>query len=229
MPAEHAADGRPIRVLVVDDHTILREGIRLMLEHHADIKVVGEASDGLEAVERVGMLRPDVVLMDIGMPRLDGLGATRRIREQYPEVRVLILSMHDDEEYVFPILEAGAAGYVLKKTAGTELVSAIRAVHRGESFLYPSVAKKVVEDYLRRQRQPADDPYDGLTPREIEVLKLVAEGLTNQEIADRLYLSIKTVQAHRGNIMQKLDLHDRVDLVKYALKKGLIRLEDDGR
>jgi len=222
---ERREDDRPIRVVVCDDHTILREGVRVLLESQPDMVVVGEASDGEEAVTVVDQLRPDVVLMDIAMPRVDGLEATRRIRDRHPDIRVLILSMHEDEEYVFPILEAGAGGYVPKKTASTDLVNAIRTVARGESFLYPSVAKKVVEEYLRRKERPAPDPYDGLTPREIEVLTLIAEGLTNQEIADRLFVSVKTVQAHRSNILQKLGVHDRVDLVKYAIRKGLIRLD----
>lgn len=220
------APARTIRVLLADDHTILREGIRSLLVTHPDITVVGEAKDGQEAIQKTLELNPDIVLMDISMPNVSGLEATRVIRQKCPNTRVLILTMHDSDEYIFQMLEAGASGYVLKGTASGDLVSAIQAVAEGQSFLYPSVAKKVVEEYLGRGTQPAErDKFDGLTEREVEVLRLVAEGKTNQEIADQLFLSVKTVQAHRAHIMEKLDLHDRVDLVKYALKKGLIKLE----
>ncbi|GAB6876420.1 response regulator [Thermaerobacter litoralis] len=234
--AEEAAAGdgeaqRPIRVLVADDHAILRDGIRTLLEAHPDIAVVGEAADGREAVELARRLRPDVVLLDIGMPGMNGIEATRAILKQRPETRILILSMHDNEEYIFPILEAGAAGYVLKRSAATELVSALRAVVQGHTILHPDVAAKVVSGAARRQKAegPAEGVprrVDGLTERETEVLTLIAQGLTNQEIADRLFISIKTVQAHRSNIMEKLDLHDAVELTKYAIRHGLISLDD---
>ena len=212
-----------IRVMLADDHTILREGIRVLLEAQPDIEVVGEAADGRQAVDKAHELKPDVVLMDIGMPAMNGLEATRHIKKNDPEVQVVVLTMHDNEEYVFQILSAGAAGYVLKRAAATELVSAIRAVHEGGSFLHPAVAKKVIQDYLRR----ADDlddraSYDGLTDREREILTLIAEGHTNQTIADQLCLSIKTVQTHRTHIMEKLGVHDRTELVKYAIRKGLV-------
>ncbi|WPD18136.1 response regulator transcription factor [Thermaerobacter composti] len=221
---------RPIRVLVADDHAILRDGIRTLLEAQPDIAVVGEAADGREAVELARRLRPDVVLLDIGMPGMNGIEATRAILKERPETRVLILSMHDNEEYIFPILEAGAAGYVLKRSAATELVSALRAVVQGHTILHPDVAAKVVSGAGRRPKEaPTGRPrrVDGLTERETEVLTLIAQGLTNQEIADRLFISIKTVQAHRSNIMEKLDLHDAVELTKYAIRHGLISLDDD--
>ncbi len=211
-----------IRVLIVDDHAILREGIRALLALSKDVEVVGEAPDGQTGIERARELVPDVVLMDIAMPGLDGLEATRRIKERHKSIKVLILTQHENREYVFPILKAGADGYVLKKAAGTELISAIRAVHEGGTFLYPSVAKTVVEDYLRPDGTISERRHSKLTDREIEVLKLVAEGRSNQEIADLLCLSVKTVTGHRTNIMEKLDLHSRTELVKYAIRTGLI-------
>ncbi len=211
-----------IRVLIVDDHAILREGIRALLALSRDVEVVGEAPDGQTGIECARDLLPDVVLMDIAMPGLDGLEATRRIKDRHKNVKVLILTQHENREYVFPILKAGADGYVLKKAAGTELISAIRAVHEGGTFLYPSVAKTVVEDYLRPDGTISARRHSKLTDREIEVLKLVAEGRSNQEIADLLCLSVKTVTGHRTNIMEKLDLHSRTELVKYAIRTGLI-------
>ncbi|MCL5045343.1 MAG: response regulator transcription factor [Actinobacteria bacterium] len=212
-----------IRVLLVDDHTILREGIKMLLEAQPDVEVVGEAEDGEEAVAKARALKPDVVLMDVAMPKLNGLEATRQIKKEDPGAQVLILSMHETEEYILPILEAGASGYVVKQTAAQELVSAIRAVYNGNSFLYPTVARKVIESFLRRSQPAKPDPaHDVLTERELEILKMVAEGLTNQQIAEKLFLSIKTVQAHRANIMEKLDIHDRVELVKYAIRNGLV-------
>jgi DNA-binding NarL/FixJ family response regulator len=213
-----------IRVMLVDDHTILRDGIRAMLALSDDIEVVGEAGDGQEALELVDQLQPDLVLMDIAMPRMDGLAATRHLTEQHKGVKVVILTQHDNREYVFPILKAGADGYVLKKAAGTELVSAIRAVYAGGTFLYPSIAKTVVEDYLKPDGTISDRRHPKLTDRETEVLKLIAEGKSNQEIADLLFLSVKTVTGHRTNIMEKLDLHSRTELVKYAIRTGLIQL-----
>lgn len=212
-----------IRVLLVDDHAILREGIRALLALSKDIDVVGEAADGQTGIECARELAPDVVLMDIAMPVLDGLEATRRIKERQKGTKVLILTQHENREYVYPILKAGADGYVLKKAAGTELISAIRAVHEGGTFLYPSVAKAVVEDYLRPDGTVAERRHARLTDREVEVLKLVAEGRSNQEIADLLCLSVKTVTGHRTNIMEKLDLHSRTELVKYAIRTGLVQ------
>jgi DNA-binding NarL/FixJ family response regulator len=215
-----------IRVLLVDDHTILREGIRSLLADEPELVVVGEAADGEEAVARVLELHPDVVLMDMVMPKMNGLEATRLIREAAPSVRVLILSMYDDEEYVQQVIQAGAAGYILKGVAAGELIRGIREVHAGSSLLNPSVAAKLIEDYVRRvhgdDHPPGREP---LTPREREVLKLIAGGNSNPEIARILCLSRKTVESHRTNIMRKLDVHDVTGLVKHALRTGLIRLD----
>ncbi len=215
-----AADA--IKVLLVDDHTILRQGIHALLAREPDIDVVGEASDGLEALDQVPRLKPHVVIMDLVMPRMNGLEATRQIRELYPDVRILILSMYDDDEYVREIIQAGAAGYVLKRVATEDLVKAVHEVHKGSSFLYPPIAAKLIE-YVRSVQ--AGDDVESLTPREREVLKLIAEGNTNQGIAEILGLSRKTVESHRANIMRKLELHDVTDLVKYAIRKGLTTLD----
>ena len=211
-----------IRVLLADDHDILRDGIRALLTDHPDIVVIGEAEDGHWAVHLAHELHPNVVLMDIGMPRLNGLEATRQIKHDCPEVAILILTMHDNEEYLRQVLAAGASGYVLKRAAASELVAAIRAVHRGEAALSPAVARMLIEDYLRSEDgRIAATPSD-LTPREREVLQLIAEGHTSKQIAELLCLSVKTVQAHRTSLMQKLDLHDRGDLIKYAIQKRII-------
>lgn len=225
----------PIRVLLADDHDILRDGLRALLEMAGDISVVGEARNGRETVAETERLRPDVVLMDISMPELDGVEACRRIRQQVPGVRVLFLTMHEAEEYFFRALRAGAAGYVIKRTAAADLLAAVRAVAHGESFLSPSVAHALVTDYTERAHRPAgeapaepsrqhddNDNYDALTSREREVLQLVAEGYTNQDIADRLHLSIKTVQSHRAAVMEKLALRDVTHLVRYAVRRGLV-------
>lgn len=215
-----------IRVLLVDDHTILRDGIRLLLSSQEDIEVVGEAGDGEEAIVKARGLKPDVILMDISLPKVNGIEATKMIKAERPEAKILILTMHEDEEYVLPLLAAGASGYILKKTASSELISALRAVAEGNAFLHPVVAKTVLEKYRQGQPAPSAGGPDGLTEREVEVLRLVAQGLSNREIADRLFISIKTVQAHRSNIMEKLNLHDRVELAKYALRKGLIKIDE---
>ena len=220
-----AAHGAAIRVLLVDDHTILREGVRALLAGEREIVVVGEAGDGREALEKVETLRPDIVLMDMVMPGMNGLEATTLIKELHSEVKVLILSMYDDDEYVQQVIQAGASGYLLKGMAADDLILAIREVHAGSSFLNPAVAAKLIEDYVRRVRGEGDAAGDLLTAREREVLKLIAEGNTNQEIADVLCLSRKTVESHRANIMRKLDLHDVTELVKYALRTGLISLD----
>jgi DNA-binding NarL/FixJ family response regulator len=217
--------GKKIRVLLADDHRMLREGIRALLERQEDIQVVGEAGDGREAVRLTTQLCPDVVVMDVSMPMLNGIEATRQIRRDCPDVRVLILTVHESEEYVAQLLVAGASGYIIKRAAGEELVSAIRAVHQGEAFLYPSIARVVIEDYVRRlQAGTGLSAQEVLTDREREVLQLIAEGYTNREIADLLHLSIKTVQNHRSKIMNKLDLHDRGELIKYAIQQGIIHL-----
>lgn len=217
------AGDRTISVLLADDHAVFREGIRLLLETRGGFEVVGEAATGEEAVGLARSLRPDVVLMDIGMPGMNGLEATRLIRNDNAESRVLILTMHGTDEYFFSALDAGASGYVLKEAASSDLVSAIESVDRGGMFLYPSLATKLVEEYLRRVGSGEEkSSYESLTPREREVLQFIGEGRTNQEIADSLGLSIHTVQTHRIHIMNKLGLHNRAQLVSYAARLGLL-------
>ena len=214
---------RPIRILLADDHAILRDGIRALLSDEADLQVVGEAENGRQALEQARALRPDIVIMDIGMPLLSGLEATKHIRRDVPESRVLILTMHQNDEYLAQVLAAGASGYVLKDAAGRELVLAIRQVARGEPFFSPLMTRTLTSLYLSSlEAERTHDPYDDLTIREREVLQLVAEGFTNHQIAEMLKLSIKTVKTHRLHLMQKLDLHDRTELVKYAFQKGII-------
>ena len=216
---------KKIRVLLADDHTLVRAGIRALLERQPDQEVVGEAADGLQAVRMTEELQPDVVLMDLAMPGVNGLEATARITKNFSRVKVLALTMHDDQEYFFEVLQAGASGYVLKNAAPQELVTAIRAVVEGKAYLSPGVARYLIGDFLRRA-EPEARAYNGLTEREREVLKLIAQGMTNQEIAQALSISINTVQVHRTHIMDKLDLHNRAELIKYAIRKGLIQLKD---
>jgi DNA-binding NarL/FixJ family response regulator len=211
-----------IRILIVDDHTLLRDGISALLDLVPDMEVVGEAGNGKEALECVRELRPDVVLMDIEMPIMDGLEASRKIHDRYPAVKVLILSQYDDAEHVLEAVGAGVKGFVTKTAASAELAASIRSVYRGDSYLSPQAARELVGEFQRAERPHSDDPYDQLTGREKEILKLIAQGRTTQQIADLLVISRKTAEGHRANLMAKLGVHDRVELVKYALRKGII-------
>jgi two-component system response regulator NreC len=214
---------KPIRVYIADDHFVVRVGLRTLLESEPDMAVVGEAGNGAEAVADAQRLLPDVVVMDISMPEMDGLEATRRIRALCPNTHILILTVHAQERYLFPVLKAGASGYVLKSTVDTELVDVIRAVAQGGAFLYPSATRMVLEDYLARVQSGGEqDAYERLSEREREVLKLIALGHTAGEIADQLSLSPKSVETYRARIMEKLDLDSRPALVRYALARGLL-------
>ena len=211
-----------IRLLLVDDHQIVRAGLRMLFQAESDMEIVGEVGSGEDAVEAVQQLKPDVVIMDVAMPGIGGIEATRRVKEAHPEAAVLALTMHEDEQYFFEMLSAGASGYIPKRAAPDDLVSAIRVVSQGNVFLYPTVARMLVKDYLQHSdREPAAGS-EPLTPREQEVLVQIAEGYTNREIAEALCISVKTVDRHRENIMQKINLHSRVELVKYAIDRGLI-------
>jgi DNA-binding NarL/FixJ family response regulator len=211
---------------VVDDHTIVRDGICALLGLAADIEVVGEASNGKEALEMVKKLRPDVVLMDIAMPIMDGLEATNRIHKEFPDTKVLALTQYDDKEYVLPIIKAGACGYISKTAASSDLAYGIRSVHRGDSFLSPSIARILVEGYRHGDDlRKGHDPYEDLTNRERELLKLLAEGHTVQEISNMLIISPKTADGHKTSLMAKLDIHNRTDLIKYALRRGIITIQ----
>ncbi|NJN82793.1 MAG: response regulator transcription factor [Caldilineaceae bacterium] len=213
----------PIRVLLVDDHMVVRIGLKALIDSEPDMTVVGEAGNGVEAIAQAAALRPLVVVMDISMPEMDGLEATRRIRQEFPECHVLILTVHAQEKYLFPVLKAGGAGYVLKSTVDTELLDAIRTVAAGGAFLYPDAARMLLTDYLDNLHEaPVQDGYELLSEREREVLKYLALGHTAAEVADQLALSPKTVETYRTRIMQKLNLHGRADLVKYALARGLL-------
>jgi DNA-binding NarL/FixJ family response regulator len=214
-----------IRVLLADDHTIVRQGVRLCLEAMGDIEVVAEAEDGQLAVQLATQLRPDVAVVDLTMPRLNGVEAIRQIRRDLPATEVVVLSVHDSEPYVVQALRAGAAGYVLKRNAATELAAAIRAAHDGQAYLHPSIARRVIDDYLSRipaSEGAATEPHDRLTPREREVLQLAAEGHSTRAIAGLLCLSTKTVEHHRASLMTKLGLHGQTELVKYAIRSGLV-------
>jgi len=214
-----------IRVLVVDDHTIVRDGICALLALAGDMEVVGEAANGSEALKMVKELKPDVVLMDIAMPIMGGLEATRRICKEFPRTKVLVLTQYDDKEYVFPVIEAGAAGFISKVAASSELALGIRSIYHGDSYLSPSVARLLVEDYQHGAGgRVSQDPYEQLTDRERDVLKLMVEGYTTQEIADMLVVSRKTVEGHKTNLMAKLGIHNRTELIKYALRKGIITI-----
>ncbi len=207
------------RVLIADDHGIVRAGIRLLLERQPNLEVIAEAADGLEAVQQALAARPELCILDVAMPRLTGLQAAREIRAHLPDTRVLILSMHDDERYLFEALKAGASGYVLKREADHDLVAAIRAVQRGEAFLTNAAQRAIIRRWMA---DGAERPHDPLTPREEEVVKLIAEANTNAQIAAALHLSEKTVESHRANVLRKLGMRDRVELVRYAIRRGLI-------
>src|SRR5579875_832666 len=207
------------RILIADDHGIVRAGIRLLLERQGDLEVVAEAADGVEAVQSALAARPDVCILDVAMPRLTGLQAAREILAQLPRTRVLMLSMHDDEHYLYAALQAGAGGYVLKREADHDLVAAIRAVARGEAFLTNAAERAIIRRWMA---DGAERPHDPLTPREEEVVKLIAEANTNAQIAAALHLSEKTVESHRANVLRKLGMRDRVELVRYAIRRGLI-------
>ena len=212
-----------IRLLMVDDHVVVRYGLRMLLENEEDIQIVGEADSASNAMSEMSRLNPDVVLMDIGLPDISGIDATIEIKRIWPEVEVVALTIHEDEEYFFKMLDAGACGYVPKRAAPEELVTAIRAAARHEVYLYPSLAKLLVRDFLSNEKsENSEAALNGLTPREQEVFTHLAEGESNSEIGDKLGISPKTVARHRENIMNKLSLHSRTDLVKYAIRKGII-------
>lgn len=215
-----------IRVLIADDHAIVREGVKALINMADDMEVVAEAADGREAIERAQALEPDVAVMDIAMPGLGGLEATLEIRKLCPRTRILVLSQYDDREYVRRFLKAGVSGYVLKKSAGSDLAAAIRSVHRGGLVLDPDVAREAMLDQAAAANgsRPAD-PYEALTDREKQVLKLVAEGRSNKEVADELGISVKTAMSHREHIMEKLDLHSRTELIRFAIRQGIIRFD----
>ena len=216
---------KKIRVLIADDHTLVRDGIRSLLALAADIEIVGEAADGREALEKVRRLMPDIVLMDLAMPIMGGLQATRRIRREFPATKVLALTQYDDSEYVIPVIEAGARGFVTKMSSSSELASAIQAVYKGDSFLSPSAAAALVDECQQRTTAEGEqDPYQQLTDREREVLKLVAEGHTAREIAEVLVVSPKTVEWHKTSLMKKLNIHNKIDLIKFAIRKRVITL-----
>lgn len=214
-----------IRVLIADDHVIVREGVKALITMADDMEVVGEAADGREAIARAQALEPDVAVMDVAMPGLGGLEATLEIRKLCPRTRILVLSQYDDREYVRRFLKAGVSGYVLKKSAGSDLTAAIRSVHRGGLVLDPDVAREAMLDQAAAAdgSRPAD-PYEALTDREKQVLKLVAEGHSNKEVADELGISVKTAMSHREHVMEKLDLHSRTELIRFAIRQGIIRV-----
>jgi len=216
-----------IKILIADDHAVVREGTRQILEQEPDLNVVAEAGDGEEAVQLAGTFKPDVAIIDIAMPKLDGIEATRQIKALYPTIAVLILSAYDDDQFVFSLLEAGAAGYLLKSIRGRELIDAVRAVYAGESVLHPSIARKVLNRFIPVSGEPREQKsLEALTEREREVLRLATRGLSNQHIANELCLSLRTVQAHLGHIFNKLQVSSRTEAVVRALKEGWITLED---
>lgn len=211
-----------ISVLIADDHTIVRSGVRLLLEAESDIRVVGEALNGREALELAESLQPDVVLMDISMPEMDGLEATKQLKTRFPHINVLVLTMHRSDDYFFEMLKAGASGYILKGAKTSELINAVRIVQGGEVFIYPSMTQKLVQGYLQLAKWE-NEGEPSLSPREKEIFRLLAEGYSNKEIAEKLVISPSTVHSHRGNLMDKLGLGNRRELIQYARKRGLIQ------
>lgn len=211
-----------ISVLIADDHTIVRSGVRMLLEAESDIRVVGEALNGREALELTESLQPDVVLMDITMPEMDGLEATKQLKSRFPHINVLVLTMHRSDDYFFEMLKAGASGYILKGAKTSELINAVRIVQQGQIFLYPSMTQKLVQGYIQLAEWD-NEGEPSLSPREKEILQLLAEGYSNKEIAEKLVISPSTVHSHRGNLMDKLGLGNRRDLIQYARKRGLIQ------
>jgi DNA-binding NarL/FixJ family response regulator len=218
------ATSTPIRILLADDHALVRRGVRLILDREPDLRVVAEAGDGAEAIEAARSQEIDLAVLDIAMPRLTGLQATRELVALKPGLRILMLTMHDNEQYLFQALKAGACGYVLKSVADRDMVAACRAAMRNEPFLYPGAVTALIRNYLDRVRHGEEDAEHLLTPREEEVLKLVAEGHSSKEIAEILFISVKTVHRHRANLLNKLGLHDRLELTRYAIRAGLIEL-----
>lgn len=213
----------PIRILLADDHTVIRRGLRALLERQDGFTVVAEAADGREAVETAAAVSPDVAVIDIGMPNLNGIEATNRITEKRPETAVVILSMHVDESYVLRALKAGARGYLLKDAPEEDLINAIRAVHQGKAFFSPEISKMLAEDYMRQMRQRGvEDSYELLTPREREILQMLGEGNSNKDVANKLNLSLHTVETHRGNVLEKLNLHSTAEMILYAVRKGIV-------
>lgn len=215
----------PTKVMIVDDHTLVREGLMALLKRYDDIVVIGEAADGLEAIDKAARLKPEVVLMDIAMPGLGGLEATIDIKRMHPHIKILVLSQYDDKEYLSRFFKAGASGYILKKAMGAELINAIRAVAKGESYLYSSITSQIIEGYLRGEAKEESNPYELLTDREKQVLKLIAEGLTHKEIAETLGISTKTAVAHQSHISEKLDMHSKAEFIKFAISQGIIKIE----
>ena len=210
------------RIVLADDHTVVRQGLRMVLDSAPDLEVVAEASDGAEAVERALAEDVDLAVLDVSMPRMTGLQAAHELSRRKPEMRLLMLSMHDNEQYFFEALKAGASGYVLKTVANRDLIEACRATMRGEPFLYPAAIRALVRDYLDRASRGEETPEDPLTPRELEVVKLIAEGMTSDEIARELFISKKTVDRHRANVLEKLGMRNRVELTRYAIRRGLV-------
>ncbi len=214
-----------ITLVLADDHAVVRSGLRMLLDAQSDMRIIGEANNGREALELVRSLKPDVILMDIMMPDMNGIEATQQITSEIQGTAVLALTMYEDEQYFIEMLRAGASGYVPKRAAPDVLVSAIRAIDMGAMFIYPSLSKRLVQVYDREGAADAETPIDALSPRELEVLLLISDGLSNIDIAERLEISVKTVDRHRENIMRKLQIHNRIDLVKYAIREGLIDLD----